>query len=575
VLRLERVGKIYPNGEVLRDVTWEVKAGDRIGLVGVNGAGKSTQLRIIAGIEEPSSGQIIRLGNPRIAFLRQECDVDGDRTVREELFQAFAEAAAVLSRQRQVEDLLHTAEGAELDLLVEELGQLHSRFESLGGYALDARIDRLLPTLGFSGEDADRHVRTFSGGWQMRMALGKILLQEPDLLLLDEPTNHLDLATIDWLESYLCSLSVALVVVSHDQAFLDRICTSIVETQRGLTRCYLGNYSDHLEQKRLDQDAAQAAFDRQQKDLAAQQAYIDRFRASATRSTQAKSREKLLDKVERLDAPETDLSGPGFQLPPAPRSGRVVARVSDLSHSYGSRILFLGAELEVERGDRIAFVGPNGAGKSTLLRLILGLEPPEDGTAELGDHNVIAGYYEQNQAEALDLDTTVIETLFSAVPDWTQTQVRSLLGGFGFSNEAVFQPVGRLSGGEKARLALALLMVKPTNLLLLDEPTNHLDIPAKLRLQEALSAYEGAVLLVSHDRAFLRAVANRVVELREGGLVSYADGYDAYLDRKAQEAARLEEVEAEAAREARRAANRLKQKTRAERRRQRPAEAES
>jgi ATP-binding cassette subfamily F protein 3 len=406
----------------------------------------------------------------------------------------------------------------------------------------------------------------------MRIALGKILLQEPDLLLLDEPTNHLDLATIDWLESYLCSLSVALVVVSHDQAFLDRICTSIVETQRGLTRCYLGNYSDHLEQKLLDQDAAQAAFDRQQKDLAAQQAYIDRFRASATRSTQAKSREKLLDKVERLDAPETDLAGPGFQLPAAPRSGRVVARVSDLSHAYGSRILFLGAELEVERGDRIAFVGPNGAGKSTLLRLILGLEQPEDGTAQLGDHNVIAGYYEQNQAEALDLDTTVIETLFTAVPDWTQTQVRSLLGGFGFSNEAVFQPVGRLSGGEKARLALALLMVKPTNLLLLDEPTNHLDIPAKLRLQEALSAYEGAVLLVSHDRAFLKAVANRVVELRDGGLVSYSDGYDAYLERKAQEAARQEEMEAEAARETKRAANRLKQKTRAERRRHRPME---
>ena len=575
MLRLERVGKIYPTGEVLRDVTWEVKNGDRIGLVGVNGAGKSTQLRIIAGLEEPSSGQVVKQGDPRIVFLRQEFDVDVRRSVREELFQAFAEAAKVRNRQREVELAMASERAAEdgdhLQELIEELGRLQTHFEGLHGYELDARIDKLLPTIGFDEEQAERLVGDYSGGWQMRIALGKILLQEPDLLLLDEPTNHLDMATIEWLESYLTELSVPLVVISHDRTFLDRVCNQIVETERGISRSYLGNYSQHLEQKVLEREASLSAFERQQKELAAQQAYIDRFRASATRSTQAKSREKLLDKVERIDAPVESVQGPQFHFPAAPRSGRQIALIENLTHHYDDNILFLDANLEIERGDRIAFVGPNGAGKSTLLRLVMGLEQPSEGEARLGEHNVMAGYFEQNQAEALDLGKTVIDTLFEAVPDWTQTQVRSLLGSFCFSNDAVFKEVGKLSGGEKARLALALMLLTPCNLLVLDEPTNHLDIPAKQMLEDALLEYEGAALLVSHDRTFISRVANRIVELRDGGLVLYRGDYAYYQEKKEEEAEMLRAAEEEAAREAKRAANRAKQKAKAENRRKRPA----
>ena len=566
MLRLERIGKIYPTGEVLRDVTWEVKAGDRIGLVGVNGAGKSTQMRIIAGLEEPSSGQVVKQGAPRIVYLQQEFDVDPRHTVRQELFQAFGEAAEVLNRQSEVEEAMGgeaaAADPELLNRLIEELGNLQSRFEALHGYELDARIDKLLPTIGFTPEGAELRVGDYSGGWQMRIALGKILLQEPDLLLLDEPTNHLDVETIQWLEDYLIGQTVPLVVISHDRAFLDRVCNQIVETERGVSRSYLGNYSQHLEQKALEREAGQAAFERQQKELASQQAYIDRFRASATRSTQAKSREKLLDKVERIEAPMEGVSGPRFQFPPAPRSGRQVAMIDNLTHSYGERILFLGASLEVERGDRIAFVGPNGAGKSTLLRLVMGLEQPEEGHAGLGEHHVVAGYFEQNQAEALDLSRRVVDTLFEAVPDWTQTQVRSLLGNFGFSNDTVFKEVGQLSGGEKARLALALMLLTPCNLLVLDEPTNHLDIPAKQMLEDALMAYDGAALLVSHDRYFISRVANRIVELRDGELALYRGDYAYYQEKKREEAGEAEARVEEQRRLDKREANRTKQQQR-------------
>jgi len=566
VLRLERISKIYPTGEVLKDVTWEIKGGDRIGLVGVNGAGKSTQLKLIAGLEEASSGQIVRQGDPHIAYLQQEFDVDLSRTVREELFQAFSEAAAVVDQQRLVEAAMTTERAAEdpvyLDSLIKDLSRLQSRFEALHGYELEARIEKLLPTIDFSSEGADQLVGDYSGGWQMRIALGKILLQDPDLLLLDEPTNHLDVEAIQWLEGYLIEQSAAMVVISHDRTFLDRICTQIVSTERGLSRTYIGNYSAHLEQKALEQEATQAAYERQQKDLATQQAYVDRFRASATRSTQAKSREKLLEKVERIEAPITAVSGPSFRFPDAPRSGRQVAVIEDLSHSYGEKILFLGANLEVEPGDRIAFVGPNGAGKSTLLRLIMGLESPDDGVASLGEHNVIASYFEQNQAEALDLSKTVIDTMFEVVPDWTQTQVRSLLGSFCLSNEAVFKEVGKLSGGEKARLALALMLVQPCNLLVLDEPTNHLDIPAKQMLEDALRAYEGAALLVSHDRYFISRVANRIVEIRDGELVLYRGNYSYYQEKKEEEKAAASAAFALAEREAKRLANRDRQRKR-------------
>jgi ATP-binding cassette subfamily F protein 3 len=344
--------------------------------------------------------------------------------------------------------------------------------------------------------------------------------------------------------------------------FLDRICNQIVETERGVSRVYLGNYSQHLEQKAQASEAQQAAFERQQKDLATQQAFVERFRASATRSTQAKSREKLLQKVERIEAPVEDLAGPRFRFPPAPRSGRQVASFTNLTHAYGDRILFLGADLEVERGDHIALVGPNGAGKSTLLRLLMGLETPLEGQAALGEHNVVPAYFEQNQAEALDLSKEVLAMVFECVPDWSQSQVRSYLGRFGFSNEDVYKEAGMLSGGEKARLALSMLLLRPTNLLLLDEPTNHLDIPAKQMLEDALIDYEGAALLVSHDRYFISRVANRIVEIRDGQLVLYRGDYAYYLSKKEEEAELARVAREEAHKAAKRAANKAKQGSR-------------
>ncbi len=564
MLRLEHISKIYPTGEVLKDITWEVKTGDRIGLVGVNGAGKSTQLRLIAGLEEATNGEIIRQGEPRIAYLQQEFDVDPNRTVREELLRAFQDAANVLDKQHEVEQKMSSEKAIKdpyyLNQLINQLGNLQSQFENMHGYELEARIEKILPIIGFNTKEADDLVAKFSGGWQMKIALGKILLQDPDLLLLDEPTNHLDISTIEWLENYLLDQSAAIVVISHDRAFLDKICTQIVCTERGVSKTFIGNYTTHLEQKQLEQLAIQAAFDRQQKDLATQKAYIERFRASATRSTQAKSREKLLEKVEKVESPIDNLKGPEFSFPSAPRSGQEVVLIKDLTHCYGEKILFLGANLEVGPGEKIAFIGPNGSGKSSLLRLILGLEIPDDGEAKIGKHNVIPGYFEQNQAEALDLKKTVINTVFEAVPDWTQTQVRSLLGNFCLSKEAVFKDVKDLSGGEKARLALALMLIKPCNLLILDEPTNHLDIPAKQMLEKAICNYEGAALLVSHDRYFISKVANRIVEVKDGELILYKGNYSYYLDKKKEEKIVLNKAIALAKQEEKRLAKRDRQR---------------
>jgi ATP-binding cassette, subfamily F, member 3 len=560
MLRLQNISKIYPTGEVLKDVNWEVKPGDRIGLVGVNGAGKSTQLKIIAGEIEPTSGNVIRPNSLHIAYLTQEFEVEPTRTVREELWTVFLEANRVNLALAEVQQNMETADPDTLDALIHQLDRLQRQFEALDGYGLDARIEKILPDLGFAIEDGDRLVSAFSGGWQMRMSLGKILLQSPDILLLDEPTNHLDLETIEWLETYLRGLLTPMVIVSHDREFLDRLCTQIVETERGVSSTYLGNYSAYLEQKELNRTAQLSAFERQQKELAKQQEFVDRFRASATRSTQAKSREKQLDKVERIEAPTSDVRTLQFRFPPAPRSGREVVIIEDLVHSYGEKILFLGADLLIERGDRIAILGPNGAGKSTLLRLIVGTEKSDDGSVQMGAHQVILSYFEQNQAEALDLTRTVLETIHDEVPQWTNQEVRTLLGRFLFSGDMVYKRVGALSGGEKARLALAKMLLRPANLLILDEPTNHLDIPAKEMLEEALQHYDGTVIIVSHDRYFISQVANKIVEIREGEFRVYRGNYHYYLDKVAEEKAAVTAARLTADKTAQAAAKKAKQK---------------
>jgi ATP-binding cassette subfamily F protein 3 len=546
MLRLEHISKIYPTGEVLKDVTWEVKPGERVGLVGVNGAGKSTQLKIITGEVEPTSGEIIRPSSLRIAYLTQEFEVEPTRTVREEFWTVFVEANQIHQQMLTVHHQMETASPKELDKLIDRSDKLQRKFEALDGYNLESQIEKILPEVGFVPEDGDRLVSSFSGGWQMRMSLGKILLQEPDVLLLDEPTNHLDLETIEWLENYLKGINTPMVIVSHDREFLDRLCTKIVETERGISTTYLGNYSAYLQQKAELKASQGATFERQQKEIAKQQEFIERFRASATRSTQAKSREKQLNKIELIEAPESDLKTLKFKFPPSPRSGREVVVIEDLTHSYNDNILFLGANLTIERGDRIAILGPNGAGKSTLLRMIVGMEKFDEGKVELGKHNVIPGYFEQNQAEALDLEKTVIETIHDEVPEWKNEEVRTLLGRFLFSGETVFKQVKALSGGEKARLALAKMLLSPANLMILDEPTNHLDIPAKEMLESALQDYDGSVIIVSHDRYFISQVANKIVEIKDGELIIYPGDYHYYLSKVAEaEAKEKQRIEAE------------------------------
>ena len=563
MLRLEHISKIYPTGEVLKDVTWEVKPGERVGLVGVNGAGKSTQLKIISGEIEATSGEVIRPTSLKIAYLTQEFEVEPTRTVYEEFWTVFIEANKIQQQMHQIQQEMEVASPEKLEKLIDKLDQLQRKFEALDGYTLDAQIDKILPEMGFSSEDGDRLVSSYSGGWQMRMSLGKILLQEPDLLLLDEPTNHLDLETIEWLENYLRGINTPMVIVSHDREFLDRLCTKIVETERGVSTTYLGNYSAYLTQKAETRLAQGATYERQQKEIAKQQEFIEKFRASATRSTQAKSREKQLEKVDLVAAPISELKTLKFRFPPSPRSGREVIEIDDLTHTFNNDILFLGANLTVERGDRIAILGANGAGKSTLLRMIMGMETYDEGEVVLGKHNVIPGYFEQNQAEALDLTKTVMDTIHDEVPDWKNEQVRTLLGQFLFSGETVFKKVAALSGGEKARLALAKMLLAPANLLILDEPTNHLDIPAKEMLEEALQHYDGTVIIVSHDRYFISQVANKIVEIREGELLLFHGDYHYYLDKIAEEkekARQQAEAEAKAAKQAAKKAKQLEKK---------------
>jgi ATP-binding cassette, subfamily F, member 3 len=551
MLRLEHIQKIYPTGEVLKDVNWEVKTGDRIGLVGVNGAGKSTQLKIIAGEIEPTAGQIVRPSSLKIAYLSQEFDIEETRTVKQEMWQAFQEVREIQKELAVVHHHLENLkDGEDYEPILKKMDRLQRQFEDHNGYELESRIDKLLPELGFKTDDGDRFVSEYSGGWQMRMGLGKILLQSPDLLLLDEPTNHLDLETIEWLEKYLRSLS-----------------TSIVETERGVSMTYLGNYSSYLAQKAEAKAAQGAAFERQQKYIEKQQVFVDRFRASATRSTQAKSREKQLDKIERIEAPESDVRTLKFHFPPASRSGRVTVEIKDLTHAYGDQILFLGANLEIERGDRVAFLGPNGAGKSTLLKMVVGKEAYNEGEIILG-HNVLVGYFEQNQAEALDLHKDVFHTIHDDFPKMTHEEVRGVLGKFLFSGDTVFKQVRDLSGGEKARLALAKMLLTPVNFLILDEPTNHLDIPAKEMLEAALREYEGTVAVISHDRYFISQVANKIVEIRDGDLCMYAGDY-AYYQEKREEETREAKYKAEmAAKAAKDALKREKEKAKQAEKRQ-------
>ncbi|KAL5751822.1 hypothetical protein ACOSP7_022004 [Xanthoceras sorbifolium] len=547
-VKLENISKSYKGVTVLKNVSWEVKKGEKVGLVGVNGAGKTTQLRIITGQEEPDSGNVIKAKtNMKISFLSQEFEVSMSRTVREEFMSAFKEEMEIAGKLERIQKALESAvEDMELmGRLLDEFDLLQRKAQAVNLDTLDAKVSKLMPELGFTAEDGDRLVASFSSGWQMRMSLGKILLQDPDLLLLDEPTNHLDLDTIEWLESYLSKQDVPMVIISHDRAFLDQLCTKIVETDMGVSRTYEGNYSQYILEKAAWIEAQYAAWEKQQKEIEQTKELINRLGAGAN-SGRASSAEKKLERLQEEDQIEKPFQRKQMKIrfPERGRSGRSVVLLKNLEFNYEDNVLFNKANLAIERGEKVAIIGPNGCGKSTLLKLIMGLEKSRGGEVILGEHNVLPNYFEQNQAEALDLDKTVLETVAEVAEDWRIDDIKGLLGRCNFKADMLDRKVSYLSGGEKARLAFCKFMVKPSTLLVLDEPTNHLDIPSKEMLEEAIAEYQGTVITVSHDRYFIKQIVNRVVEVKDRNLQDYAGNYNYYLEKNLD--ARAKELEREA-----------------------------
>lgn len=547
-VRLENISKSFKGTTVLKDVSWEVKKGEKVGLVGVNGAGKTTQMRIITGLDEPDSGNIIKAKqNMKIAFLSQEFEVCPSKTVKEEFLSAFKEEMGIAEKLEKVQKALESSveDLGLMGRLLDELDLLQRKAQAVDLDEVDVKISKMMPELGFLPEDSDRLVASFSSGWQMRMSLGKILLQDPDLLLLDEPTNHLDLDTIEWLEGYLKKQDVPMVIISHDRAFLDQLCTKIVETDMGVSRTYEGNYSEYVLAKAAWIEAQNVAWEKQQKQIEHTKDIINRLGAGAN-SGRASSAEKKLEKLQDEEQVEKPFQRKQikFRFPERGRSGRSVAMIKNLEFGYGDKVLFEKANLTIERGEKIALIGPNGCGKSTLLKLIMGFEKPRGGEVSIGEHNVLPNYFEQNQAEALDLEKTVLQTVEEAAEDWRLDDIKGLLGRCNFKADMLERKVSLLSGGEKARLAFCKFMVTPSTLLVLDEPTNHLDIPSKEMLEEAIMEYKGTVITVSHDRYFIRQIVNRVVEVKDRGFQDYAGDYNYYLEKNLD--ARERELEREA-----------------------------
>eukprot|EP00208_Stichococcus_sp_RCC1054_P004289 CAMPEP_0206141502 /NCGR_PEP_ID=MMETSP1473-20131121/13139_1 /ASSEMBLY_ACC=CAM_ASM_001109 /TAXON_ID=1461547 /ORGANISM="Stichococcus sp, Strain RCC1054" /LENGTH=931 /DNA_ID=CAMNT_0053536099 /DNA_START=181 /DNA_END=2976 /DNA_ORIENTATION=+ len=540
-VKLENIHLAFRNQQVLRGVSWDVKKGERVGLVGINGAGKTTQLQIIKGILEPDQGEVIKSRkNMKISHLSQEFDVDRTRTVREEFMSAFTDQMNLLKRQEEIQVALENV-GEDMDamsLLLDELAVITEQATELDVTKLDQHIDRMMPELGFTTDDNDRLVASYSGGWQMRMCLGKILLSSPDLLLLDEPTNHLDLDTIEWLEGYLKKQDVPMVIVSHDREFLDQLCTKIVHTEWGHAHTYPGNYSQFVQAQETAVAQQWTAYEKQQKEIARQEEIMQRLSAGSNTgraSTAEKTIEKLNNSERKVRKP-FEAKKKVFFFPAVERMGQKAVSIKNLTHGYGDHRLFDETSLEIERGERVALIGPNGAGKSTLLRLIMGREQPIQGHVELGLHNIVPNYFEQNQAEALDPKLSAIQVLENAAPNANTQDVKALLGRMLFSGSSAHKKVEVLSGGEKARLALAKFMLTQGSLLVLDEPTNHLDIPSKETLEAAIRAFQGSVIAVSHDRYFLKRIATRVVAVENAKLVDYEGDYVEFLDKNVDEA---------------------------------------
>jgi len=524
MLQLRNVEKQFADQVVLRHVDWHVRPTDRIGLCGENGAGKTTLLRILAGQADVDAGAVQFARGTTIGYLPQEGLEHSGRTLFAEVRTALAELLAAEVQLRQLEARI--SNGADQAAL-ERYAQLQELYHQRGGYMMEAEIGRVLKGLGFAEADWERPCEHFSGGWQMRIALAKLLLQKPNLLLLDEPTNHLDLPARDWLEGYLAAYPHAVILVSHDRFFLDQVVTRIVEIWHGELTDYPGNYSRYLAARDERVSALRAAKTRQDEEIARTEAFINKFRYNANKAALVQSRVKQLEKIERIELPP-ERRKIGFSFPVPPKGGRLAVRLAGVSHGYGTLKVLEEVALDVERGERVALVGANGAGKSTLIRLLAGVEPPCMGHREAG-HNLVMAYFAQDQARTLDPAMTVLEQITRAAPFDMVSKVRNLLGAFLFQGDDVQKKVAVLSGGERNRLALAILLLRPANLLLLDEPTNHLDLASKEVLLQALRGYQGTMVFVSHDRYFVDNLASRVVEVAGQRATSYLGNYEDFL----------------------------------------------
>ena len=544
MLHLQDISLSLGDRHLLDEINVLINPGERIGLVGPNGAGKSTLLKIIAGELEPNQGKVKISKADTVGYLPQDgVDPDPSLTLLEEVESAFKDLLELENEVAETQEKLAglAKDSDEYDQTMNQLGMLQDKLDQSGAYTLQADIEKILMGLGFSTEDFDRPTTEFSGGWLMRIALAKLLLKRPTYLLLDEPTNHLDIESLRWIEQFLLNYEGAVIIVSHDKAFLDAITTRTLYLDRGEIQDYAGNYSFYEEKHEERMEHLRQAYKNQQQEIKQTQEFIDRFRYKASKAKQVQSRIKQLEKMDKieLDEHEEEIT---FRFPPPERSGAVVMKLDDISKSYDDNQVFDDLYYSIDRQDKIAIVGPNGAGKSTLVRILAGLEPVTSGNREVG-HNVTTSYFAQHQADELDLKKTVFEIMREAAPKAKETRLRTILGCFLFQGDDVFKKVSVLSGGEKSRLALARMLLSPANFLIFDEPTNHLDMQSKQILQQALEQYEGTFMIVSHDRDFIDPIVNKTLEVQPGYIKTYLGNVSYYLEKKQQEEELTQEKE--------------------------------